>query len=227
VSYVSGKDALTPRAAGYWVRDLPFAAERTVKLAKLKYAGNYDPEPLAHERFRRLLGQREHVGLEVLGPIPIAELAGCGAKVATLTGTGELKLSDAEVAALKAYAQAGNTLVIDAAGGNEPFYRSALSLLEGLYGQNKVSVLPRESKLYRLPDRAIGDVHYRIAATKQSGVPAPPALRAVLLGERPAILLSREDITVALLGCSSTTCDGYDPESAFRLLRNIVLFANP
>ena len=227
VAYVTGKDAFSPRAAGHWVRDVPFAAERTVKLAKLKYAGNYDPEPLAHERFRRLLGQRDRIGLEVLGPMAIADLAASGAKVATLTGTGELKLSDAEVAALKAYAEAGNTVVIDAAGGDELFYRSALGLLESVYGQKKVPMLSRESKLYHLPDRAIGNVGYRGMALKRLGVSAPPALRAVLLDERPAILLSREDLTGALLGCNSTTCDGYDPESAFRLVRNIVLSANP
>lgn len=83
-----------------------------------------------------------------------------------------------------------------------------------------------------------------LAAAWSALMPARPALAAETFDERvqagiqkaveylwkaqrPAILLSREDITVALLGCSSTTCDGYDPESAFRLLRNIVLFANP
>ena len=46
-----------------------------------------------------------------------------------------------------------------------------------------------------------------------------------LVDGRPGVLFSREDITGALVGCASATCDGYEPDSAFRIMRNIVRMA--
>jgi hypothetical protein len=47
-------------------------------------------------------------------------------------------------------------------------------------------------------------------------------LEAVAIEGRPAILLSREDITSGLLGVKCITIDGYTPMSANALMRNIV-----
>jgi len=226
-AYVTGKDAFAPRAAAHWVKDKPFTAKTKVKIARLKHNGNYDPEPLAYERFRRLLGQRHAVGLEVVGPIDFKELADSGAKLATITGTGKLDLTDDEVAAMKAYVAAGGTVVIDAAGGGELFYRSAQGLLESVYGRRKVQTLSQESKVYALEGMKITNVSFRGEAIRRIGKHSgPPAVRAVILDERPAILLSREDITTALVGSACATCDGYTPESAFELMRNFVVFAH-
>ena len=52
-----------------------------------------------------------------------------------------------------------------------------------------------------------------------------PNLRAVLIDDRPAVLFSREDLTAGLVGYPSYACYGYDPESAYAIMRNIVLYA--
>jgi len=45
------------------------------------------------------------------------------------------------------------------------------------------------------------------------------------VGERIGVVFSREDLTVGLIGCSPIDCDGYMPDSAYEIARNIVLYA--
>jgi hypothetical protein len=52
-----------------------------------------------------------------------------------------------------------------------------------------------------------------------------PGLEVIKLNDREAVYLSRADLTTGLLGFPSPTVDGYMPETAFGIVRNIV--ANP
>ena len=78
-----------------------------------------------------------------------------------------------------------------------------------------------------LAGKELRKVVYRGMAKKRLGGDPAPNLRAVLLDERPAVYYSREDITHGLLGTPSLPVDGYDSESAFAVLRNIVLTSMP
>jgi hypothetical protein len=53
-----------------------------------------------------------------------------------------------------------------------------------------------------------------------------PRLRGVFLGDRPAIIFSPVDLTGGLVGYSQWGMMGYEPRSAFELMRNIVLYAD-
>jgi hypothetical protein len=115
-------------------------------------------------------------------------------------------------------------VVIDAAGGSNEFDRSAKRLLRTMFGPTALKPLPAGSPSYSLDGYGITKVKYRgVTGARLSG--ARPNLRAVLIDGRPAVIYSREDITGALVGYPSYTCDGYSPESAFELMRNIVLAA--
>jgi hypothetical protein len=223
--YATGKGAFAPRGVRRWPLEGQFTPVLTVKLAKLQHAGNWDPEPLAHERLRLLLGQRHRIRLDVAGPVAIADLAKSGARLATLTGTGELSLTAAEKDALKAFVTGGGTLVVDAAGGDEAFYTSARALLESIFGARSVRTLSAESELFKQEGLEIKSVAYRGTAEVRVGKTGPPVLQAILIAGRPGVLLSREDITGALVGYPSATCDGYQPDSAFEIMRNIVRMA--
>ena len=53
-----------------------------------------------------------------------------------------------------------------------------------------------------------------------------PQLKAVLMPDgRPGVIFSALDLIGGLLGARSGDIDGYDPETAFDLMRNIVLYA--
>jgi len=46
-----------------------------------------------------------------------------------------------------------------------------------------------------------------------------------MVAGRPGVIFSRGDITAALVGFTSFTVDGYEPQSAYELMRNILLLA--
>jgi len=201
------------------------------KVARLKYQGNWDPEPLAWERFGLLMGQHWQTKLLVQA-IPITQLNAATWRLAHLTGTTALHLNPAEKAALKAYVACGGTLVIDAAGGSRAFGESAKQLLEELFGTGSLRRLPTFSPVYRLKGMEIKKVGYRRAAREKFGRFSQPRLMGIKAGSRVAVFLSREDLTSGLAGYPCFGCVGYapgtvdKPGSAIKLMRNIVLYAN-
>ena len=46
-----------------------------------------------------------------------------------------------------------------------------------------------------------------------------------MMGDRLSVLLSREDLTGGLVGYASYACDGYAPQTAYEIMRNVVLTA--
>jgi len=216
--------ALHTLGCASWPKEATSQPKRTVKLARVRYRGNWNPEPLAYERFSRLMGKEAGVGVEVAGPMAVGKLAGCGAPIAVLTGTGKLALNEGERAGLKAFVAGGGTLLIDAAGGDAKFAASAQAILAEMYGADALVRLPTSSAIYMRPGMEIKRVRYR-RRTYQRLRTRDPQLQAVLLGKRPAVLFSAADLTAGLLGVPHRGIDGYDPRSAFELVRNIVLHA--
>ncbi len=200
--------------------------QRTISLAHLRHGGNWDPEPLAYERFARLLLAETNVQLRV-GPVDIAELAGSRPRIAHLTGTGPLRLSDGEQTALKQFVAAGGTLVVDAAGGDREFADSARELIRQLWGRRSLRRLGTKAAVYRLRGREIDRVRFRRRTRIRLGRTKQPNLYAATVGGRVAVFFSAEDLTAGLVGFPSHAVDGYAPESAYRLLRNIVLPGAP
>jgi len=104
------------------------------------------------------------------------------------------------------------------------FALSAGRLIEQMYGEGSPRRLSLSSGVYLGKGRDIRKVAYRGQAKLRLGS-REPNLRAVTVGERAGVLLSREDITHGLLGCPSYPVDGYEPKWAFAIMRNIVLAA--
>ena len=86
--------------------------------------------------------------------------------------------------------------------------------------------LASSAALYHLPGMRIDKVKYRRRTRSRLMNPKQPNLKAVLVGKRVGVLFSREDLTAGLGGYPSWPIDGYDPETAYALMRNIVLSAN-
>ncbi len=213
---------LRSRGVSHWPPAPTGQRKRSVTLARLRYNGNFQPEPLAYTRFARMMAATTDTDVKVVGPVKISELSSSGAQIAVMTGTGRLALSAADQAALKAFAAAGGTLVIDAAGGNQAFADSAREHLLEMYGPDALGRLSILSDIYAQPGMEIKKARYRRKTYLRLRT-TEPRLRAVLVDGRPAVLFSPEDITAGLVGCTARTIDGYDPRSAFEIMRNIVL----
>ena len=225
ISYFANEEAIgRPRAARGWPAKKPFTALRSVRVARVKYAGNWDPEPLAWQRLERLMGQKWQTDLTVTPGVTLKELDAKKWPLATITGTGKLTLDKEEEKALADYVRAGGTVLLDAAGGSEAFAGSAAVLLERLFGEDSLRRLPSAAAVYDLPGMKIGTVKYRRAARDRFGGDRARLL-AVELGGRAAVFLSKQDLTVGLVGGPCQGCVGYHPSSAVELVRNIILYA--
>jgi len=225
--YVTGSvKLLRPRGTTHWPPEVKFTPKRTIKLARLRHGGNFNPEPLAYERFARMMARDTKTKVDVVGPIAIRDLLASGAKVATLTGTGTLKLSAADSEAMKTFVAGGGTLVVDAAGGSKEFSVSAQDALKTTFGSFSLRSLASGSPPYKLKGYDIDRVRYRPQTRKRLAGRRVGNLKAVLIdGKRPGVIFSREDLTAGLVGYPSYTVDGYLPDSAYQLMRNVVLLA--
>lgn len=228
VMYITDKGTLRNRGTTLWPDAKSGEMSRKVKLARVKYDGNWDPEPLAYDRFKLLMNNRAGTTVDLADAVEIKDLASSEAKVAVLTGVDALKLAEDDKAALKKYVEDGGLLVIDAAGGSTTFDDSARDLLKEMFGARSLQKLSSSSPLLMMPNvpnMAIEKVKYRAKASVRRGGSRDPNLQVVMVGDRPGVIYSREDLSTSLLGIPMFNCDGYDSESAFAIMRNIALLA--
>jgi hypothetical protein len=227
--YVTDKGKLRNRGVSHWPPKPEGAAgSAPVRLARLKYKGTWDPEPLAFERFARLMNLEARADVEVVCPYDIEKLTKQDPnvpKIASLTGTQSFVLTPAEEAALKKYITGGGTLIVDAAGGTKGFADAAENALGEMFGKALIKPLLPDAPIYKLAGLEIKVVGYRRKARVDRGLKADPNLRGIFLGKRLAVIFSKEDITGGLLGCPCYNCLGYAPDSCFALMRNAVVLA--
>lgn len=210
-----------------WPAATARAPARTIQLARLRYDGNWDPEPLAWARFGRLLTAERAIGVEAR-PTDILKLPSCGARVAHLAGTAAIALSADQRASIKKFVERGGTLLIDAAGGSTEFADSASKMLGEMFGPLSLQRLKPDAAIYNLPEMKIDAVRYtRRAAAMELTVSTtgPPYVRGITIDGRVAVMFSDLDITTGLLGIEAINCAGYRPKSAFEIARNVLLYA--
>jgi len=222
---------------------LPSPSGRTdLTVIRLKNAGdtaNCNPEPLAWQRFTALLNDRTRTGVAVVGPVDITDLNNQAAthdvKLAVMTGTEVFTLSDAEQEAIKTFIDGGGTLFLDAAGGPkattgfggaEGFADSVEKAIESMYGDSaRLADIPSSAPLFQLTGHQIKSVSYRVRTAERLGT-NQPKLKAMHLPDRDsAIIFSEWDVTTGLVGFNSGALEGYTPESAYVIMRNVVLTA--
>ena len=219
--------ALPYRGAVHWPKAPKKAPGRRISIVRLKHSGNWNPEPLAYVRFANMMGLYADTALDVGKPIDITGLTATASKIAVMTGVGPWTFGDSEKAALKKFVEDGGTLVIDAAGGSKAFAKSVEAMLKEVFPavRQRLRRLATTSALYNLPGMEIRTVGFK-RRTGINRIDRLPELRTVLVaGDRPGVIYSPLDLTAGLLGARAYTIDGYDPVSAFELMRNIVIFA--
>ncbi len=205
----------------------PFTAARppaaTVKIARIRHGGNWDPEPAAWSRLARLLAAVDRVRLDVQA-VRIDKLDAREHPIGVMTGTGRLNLSEQQLAALRAWLAAGATLLIDAAGGDQTFADDVRKTLLALpAGGRSYRVQPGHA-VYRAGPARIDEVTYRRAIGQGLGADrkGPPRLLAVRAGGRDVIYFSPDDWTAGLVGSPSLAVRGYSIDDARRLVRSVL-----
>jgi hypothetical protein len=208
-AYATGKSDLRNRLDVAYLPPPAEASKRVLKLARLKYPGNWDPEPMAWTRFSRWLQGHTGVAVESAEVEPAALKPG-DAAMAHLTGTAAHSFSAPEAAALRAYVEAGGALLIDSCGGGDAFVQSVrTSVIGAAFADAKF--VPIDSK-----------AHYRTYVLAKDGAQSaknPIEHAAVGKGH---VYLSRADITSGLLGTRAWGIYGFEPEYAAELLSGLL-----
>jgi len=225
--FATDKGLLRPRGSNPWPAAKAFAPAATIRLARLKYKGNYDPEPLALERLAAFMANRYRIKLIRSEPTDIAELDAAAWPVAHMTGTGRFTLTPVQRAGIKKYLAAGGSLVIDAAGGSKTFADSVAEQIVPLVGGGQGSRLALREPLYRAVEPIAPQVRYRRwFAAALGDRKHQPRLRGFRMGDRLAVIYSPDDLTVGLLGCQVYNIRGYAPQTAAALMTNILCYVS-
>lgn len=203
---------------------------QSIKLARLQYAGNWDPEPGG---WRRLANVMKNAGLATLTaePVPLGMGKLKEYKVAHLTGTTKFKLTDQARKEIKAFVDAGGTVILDAAGGSFEFGESAVDEMGAILGEpaRKATAqpLPPNHPLYTLPELPINKFAYRNATRGKriaTGMNVP-RLAAVESVGRIVAFVSHDDLSGSLVGQPVDGIMGYAPETATEMMRNMLVYA--
>jgi hypothetical protein len=221
--YSTGMQVPRNRLDTIYVDDLPGKPTTMVPVARLKYAGDWDPEPWAWERERRMFRRETSIGLAPF-PVEIEKLSPSTAPFAHLTGTVAVTLTPAQVKGLRDYVAAGGVLLFDACGGSQKFAASARA---ALFPAADAQPAPLKIDHPLLAGRGPGmtpllKAQVRPFVFKAIGSKVPP-IAALNVG-KGAVIFSDLDLTSGLLGTNTLGIIGYDPAYAHAFVRNSILW---
>ncbi len=198
-----------------------FTPRSTIRLGRVRYDGNYDPEPLALRRLANIMARRHGIRLQLGEPISIRNLSAAAWPVAHMTGTDAFRLGTDEVAALWEYVRAGGTLIVDAAGGGEPFAQAAKTELLRAFPGGRFEQL--SVKLLQSGPEPLESVTYRRDLAGALGRDrCVPRIEGLYSDERLAIVFSGDDLTAALVGYPGYMIRGYAPPTAVAIMTNLI-----
>jgi hypothetical protein len=231
--YATGKVPLKPKLKALDFPEPSSPPSRTLALARVRYAGNWNPEPQAWSRLAKMLHSRGPDGIELkVSEAPMAELDPKATPVAEMTGTARFLIKDTDIAALKAYLDGGGLLIVDAGGGSKDFTETFGEMVQRIYPGAKLEPLPPGHPIFtgafadqggKGPDLSTVDFRkYGIIALGKRIT--QPDLQSVSVDGKVKILLSRYDLTSGLVGSNAWGIVGYTPESSANIAENLLRF---
>ena len=197
----------------------------TVKVARLRYAGNWDPEPGAWERYARLFEFRTGTRLQVT-EVKWKDLDPAAAPFAHLTGSARHDPTDAEVVALRAYVEGGGVLLIDDCGGSGAFTGGLADAIAQAFPGRPPSPVATTHPLLRLGGAGTGmlDLTGPQVRTYAAERGFKNVLPQIVRAGDGAVVLSRLDVVSGLLGTNTWGITGYTSKYAENLVQNLVLW---
>lgn len=222
----------TPIRTRLETADIPLETvdiRRTVHVARIRHAGDWNIEPYGWTRLSRYLNNRIATRLLVTSGIPFDAPVLEDIRVAHITGSGAFELTPEELAGLRRFLTGGGTLIADAAGGAPEFtaalekhVRSALKV-EPIVAPDDAAVFTGEG----LEDAVrLSTFGYRRTARRDAASGRAPRLKAFELSNRLAVIYSPFDVSMGLLGTPIYECRGLDADTCLRLMRNLLLYAD-
>jgi len=192
--YAAGNNFKRSRLATNYVIQTPAVAGTPLQIARIKHAGEFDPEPMALPQLKAILAKRSvdaAISIVAAGELDKHQ-------VAFLTVDEHTKLEQAESAALRKWIEQGGTLWIDVAGGR----------IAGAVNQDAIL-------------SAIGVTSNTLKQVEQIKVSLRPyvdgdkaTLQTWQLNGRDAVYVTRGDLTSGLAGLNHWRIAGPTVQSA-------------
>ena len=229
--YATGKGDLRSRLDSPYVPPPSNLPAKNIPIARLQYAGNWDPEPAAWERFERYFWWETGWDAQPRR-IPIAQLTFPAYSFAHLTGTTPDVPPEAEAKVLRAFVSDGGVLLIDACGGSQKFTQSVQkNWLPSIFPDASPRVMSDEDpimtgKVAVQLAKAADDLTKIIVRryTAQVAKPANSRLLEMSFG-KGRVIISELDVTSGLLGTEAWGVSGYAPAYTQSLMKNGLLWA--
>ena len=204
------------------------ASTGELKVARAKYEGNWLPEPAVWSVMDVHLHNKNGNAVKT-EDIALDQLSTSTAPFVHLSGTDPIKLTDAQLSSIKTYVENGGTIFVETVGGKRLFAGKMEEQLTALF-KTAAAPLGRGSAIISgegiaggWNNRAVG---YRRYSIIRLDARHEPRLAAFMVNNRPAVIVSHEDLSLGALGVRLEGLLGYSRESSVSLLGNMVLAAN-
>jgi hypothetical protein len=222
ILYGTDKTNLLVKGQSFLIKPDPkITAANTVKIARLKYTGNWDPEPGGWDRLSALLHNNAKMDVAT-ETVELTDKPITGFTIAHLTGTSGFNLSTVQLQSLKNFVQAGGTLIVDCAGGSSEFATSAEAMLNKLFPGGLKDPLPATDPIYTAGFPKT-EIRYRHYARVVLGNVRSPQIKGIHRGLRVGVYYSRYDLSAGLVGEPVDGIVGYDPDTASTIMSGIIL----
>ena len=224
--YAAGKHDLRNRLESSWIPRAATTPAFTIPVARLRYDGNWDPEPAAWGRFGNWMQRQTGYGISA-SSVQLSDLDVRRYPFAHLTGTAAFVPTEAQVQAVHRFVESGGVLFVDNCGGISDFDQAiAAGLLGRAFPQAQLERLSRNHPLLSgkiAGTDALTRPHLRPFAIDRIGTSNgnPPQL---LSFGRGYVILCSVDVTSGLLATDTWGIHGYDPGYSQSLMKNAILW---
>jgi hypothetical protein len=226
--YATDKSTIESRLRTLDIPKREVEIKRKIRIARVRHGGDWNVEPYGWTRLAHYMNNETGTRLLTTTGVPLDGDLLEDFEVAYLAGTQSFELTDDEMRGLRRFLSGGGTLLVDAAGGSREFLRAFERQLPRIR-PGRTRVLTADSPIITgagIPDAAnLAGVKFRRATPGSIRAQGIPHLRAVPARSRLAVIYSPLDLSAGLLGSEVYGVSGYDPESALKIMRNLLLYA--
>ncbi len=228
--YASELNRPRPRLAKHtYSADPSISPAKTARIIRAMHKGNWNPEPMSLEIFGQYLASEHGIELNIIdAPLAMIHEIQPKADLVMVGGTGDHDFTADERQSILRFANAGGVVLFENPGGNEAFVKAAEEMATTLFDQPAISLIghPVVTGEDIIGTNDLTRLDYRPYSFEILGMrETTPRLRGLSINDDLRLIFSRQDITHALLDQPIWGVNGYTPDSARKLLANILRFA--
>ncbi|HWE02890.1 MAG TPA: DUF4159 domain-containing protein [Tepidisphaeraceae bacterium] len=223
--YSAGRRDMRNRLESNVVAPIAAAPVMTVKIARVQYAGAWDPEPYAWTRYARWFQKKTGYALDVHA-VNMSELDARQYPFAALTGAVKYNATSDEAAAVKQYVEAGGVLLVDTTGGAGAFDDSIRASLfaRAFPAANPKIVPPTHPMLQAGAPGMLDVVRAQLRPYAHEKLGAGAGRLDIFKAGAGHVIFTNLDLTSGLLNTGAWGILGYEPAYSQNFVKNAIFW---